>query len=917
MSVLTRDQFIACLKKSQAIDEKSVDAWMSRVTDQDAPQLAAKLVRDQLLTSWQAKYLLSGRWRLSLGSYHLLSRINRDELGDRFEAIHRQLARKVVIQIFPSTIGEDAQMQQRLRRVIQQLTELDHRALVHVYDVDQEGGRYFVVTEFIQSKPLSDLPRGSLDGKILARIIEDLLHGVLHAHLEGIVHGGIVQENILVTPTGEPKLQGIPTAAVRSEILANADSLRPEQDFDALAQIGRTVLQEIPPEQRGEGEPELVELLEKLSDCIADRDGIDKVLQGFADWRAQFNAPSPSPTSVALVMTGDSNSGPSNDGATASLTMASHTHRPGEEGSPIDRSDDGSQHRPKSKRGLSGLWTGNRRPVMVIMIGALCVVLAAATSAYYAISVVDRPDTQENSGPKKRRGKKKDLVSKPLKLENLPKGDGLLSSNRTREQFDPVAAKKKFADMHAQQKKQSKQSEPRQPEWESQAASTPAVTEVANANPTQAPVESEGVAKTATSSKLRGTSKKRFPDSASKIKEVAGDQPNPDDATVVNANGAEAKQGVAATGGKKASTGVPTKTAGKTSSKSAAKKQTKTKPLVGNPFKVLPATIDLPLFTDLDDFKIADLVLSEKHLISLKLLTGPEVCKSKVLFDLVRSESNKQLWDVRLQRRKRETPVPIAQFQKTPSDFLFRWLPAASQYDEANYIRNCKIKASSPDYLGWVGLRKPLKIEKFVFPENKTSVKLDVDLQWLPNPENLKIELTPFSIEKRVKGKDRGNVYLEPKEITRNLPGIVFFRKDEKYRFLFLRVDADVRAKLKLQCQMYVLGGTGKVLPLRKTNEMEELANALKLRKQEAMLRSQQAETADLPNGVTKTEFNQLKKELGRAADLAVQQSDVAEDYTKIVSELANRRIPFEVFFELGQQRIKLAYSEPQEFEPK
>ena len=915
MSVLTRDQFIACLKKSQAIDEKNVDAWMSRVTDKDAPQLASKLVRDQLLTSWQAKYLLSGRWRLNLGSYRLLSRINRDELGDRFEAIHRQLGRKVVIQIFPSAIGEDAQMRQRVLKVIQQLTELDHRALVHVYDVDQEGGRYFVVTEFIQSKPLSDLPRGNLDGKMLARIIEDLLHGVLHAHTEGIAHGSIIQENILVTPTGEPKLQGIPTAAVRSEISANAGSFKPEQDFDALAQIGRTVLQEIPPEQRGEGEPELVELLEKLSACVADQGGTDEVLQGFADWRARFNAPPPSPAPAA-VMTDGFNSGSNKDKAAASLAMTSQTHAAEEGDDLADQPEDGAQHRPNSNGFFSGLWNNKPRARLAIMVGALCVILAGAASAYYVTSVADRPDTQENSGRKKRGGKKKDLVSKPLKLENLPKGDGLLSSNRPRQQFDPAATKKKFADMHAQQKKQSKQSKRNQSKWKSRAASNAAAAAVADAKPNQDSVEPEGVAKTTTSLKPKGKAKKGSSDRASKIKEVV-DRPNPDDETVASASTVESKEEAAATGIKKTSADVLTKTAEKSSSKLAAKKRTELKPPVGNPFKVLPETIDLPLFTDLDDFKIADLVLSPKYLMSLKLLTGPEVCKSKAQFDLVRSESDKQLWDVRLQRRKRETPVPIAQFQKTPSEFLFRWLPAASQYDEANYIRNCKIKASSPDYLGWVGLRKPLEIEDFVFPENKTAVKLDVDLKWLPNPENLKIELTPFSVEKRVKGKDRGNVYLEPQEITRNLPGIVFFRKDEKFRFLFLRVTADVRAKLKLQCQMYVLGGAGEILPLRKTSGMEELANALTLRKQEAMLRSQQAETADLPKGMTKTEFNKLKKELGKAVDLAVKQSDVAEDYMKIVAELANRRIPFEVFFELEQQRIKLAQSEPQKFESK
>ena len=159
MSDLSRDQFIACLKKSKAMDEEAVDSFMSRVDDGDPRKIATKLVRDKMLTKWQAKFLLAGKSRLTLGNYRLLTRINRDELGDRFEAIHSQLGRKVVIQVFPSAIDKDSELRSRVLKAMQQMTELDHPGLVHVYDVDQEGDRYFIVTEYVDATPLSELPR--------------------------------------------------------------------------------------------------------------------------------------------------------------------------------------------------------------------------------------------------------------------------------------------------------------------------------------------------------------------------------------------------------------------------------------------------------------------------------------------------------------------------------------------------------------------------------------------------------------------------------------------------------------------------------------------------------------------------------------------------------------------------------------
>lgn len=81
MSALSRDEFVAFLKKSRAIDDEAIDSWMSRVDDQEPKKIASKLVRDKMLTQWQAKMLLAGRSRLTVGNYRLLSRINRNELG--------------------------------------------------------------------------------------------------------------------------------------------------------------------------------------------------------------------------------------------------------------------------------------------------------------------------------------------------------------------------------------------------------------------------------------------------------------------------------------------------------------------------------------------------------------------------------------------------------------------------------------------------------------------------------------------------------------------------------------------------------------------------------------------------------------------------------------------------------------------
>ena len=103
----SKTEFISNLKKSGAIDADRLTEWLDVTKAETASKLAKYLVRDELLTKWQAKYLLSGRSRLEIASYKLLERTARDKLGDRFLAVHTSLNRKVDLQVFSSELTKD------------------------------------------------------------------------------------------------------------------------------------------------------------------------------------------------------------------------------------------------------------------------------------------------------------------------------------------------------------------------------------------------------------------------------------------------------------------------------------------------------------------------------------------------------------------------------------------------------------------------------------------------------------------------------------------------------------------------------------------------------------------------------------------------------------------------------------------
>ncbi len=921
MSALTRDQFIACLKKSRAMEGEAVDSWMSRVDDEDPRKIATKLVRDRMLTPWQAKLLLSGRSRLTLGNYRLLSRINRDELGDRFEAIHSQLGRKVVIQIFPSTIDKDNELRSRVLKVMQQMTELDHRSLVHVYDVDQEGDRYFVVTEFVDGTPLSELPRGDLKDTDVASIIGDIITGIKHAHREGVIHGNIVQENILVTADRHAKLQGLSTSAVRSAMSDLSGKLSSELDFAAISRFGQSVLQEVPPRRRGDGYDRLVDLLKTLSTVSAEK--VDDIQLKLSQWTAEY-APKIQPATPVPPSTPQEALTVAASSSDSALAMAKSVdplvaQQEGVESrttalpaAPLTKKEKGIVPEPDvgAESFLLRMWNQKRG----ISIAALAAVLLALTGgAGAATYLLKQPATAPVGGDRQPNGQnevnaanaangesdssKKSKTGrrrKEFKLERLAAGDGLLSGERSADALDPVATKRKFEELYAQRQAAAAKS----------AKPKPAKSKVAKSNAVTAEPTVEEQKTPTSPARASGAAGAAKP----AVEKVAAAQKN---ATVA--------AGKNATNGASKPAGEPSI---KPDKKTASKSNKKPAAPAGNPFAKLPEHVDLPPSTDTGDLKIADIVIDKKYLMGLELATGPEVCKNKFAYDLKRSAQDKQLWDVRLKRRKRDEPLPVAQIQKTPTELLFRWLPAAEKYAEANFIRNCKIKLSAAKDLGWLGLRKPVAIENFAFENGRASLKADVNLKWLPNPQAIRIELSPFTVEQRVPNSDAGKVYFAPREVAPKAPGAIYFRQRDDLRFFFVEVGVEIRSKLKMQGQMFVLGASGTPQPLRKLNEILDLADVLAVRKGETERVQAMVAQAKNKEGVVKI-FPELKDEgnykaisgkAKQATDLATRQALAGNEYVKIVKNLAGRRIPFEIYFDLDGQRIPLARSIAQEF---
>ena len=157
MSLPDNQTFLKLLTASGIADEASLSLATQQAAEAtDVRELAVRLVRSDILTNWQAKFLLSGRHRLKIGKYTLQERLDRAAFGDRFVAIHQALDRKVELQLLKSALNGSQLLFDSFLQQAQKSAQLDHPHLMHVYDIDQEADRFYLVVEHLDGRSMDD-----------------------------------------------------------------------------------------------------------------------------------------------------------------------------------------------------------------------------------------------------------------------------------------------------------------------------------------------------------------------------------------------------------------------------------------------------------------------------------------------------------------------------------------------------------------------------------------------------------------------------------------------------------------------------------------------------------------------------------------------------------------------------------------
>ncbi len=239
MPVATANAFLEVLERSRLVPPPQLEPLRDSLANlPDGKSAAVRLVKEGVLTRWQAGALLAGKSNLSVGKYQLLDQLATGKTGRVFIARHADMGRQVALKILPRRADASANNLEQFMAQARAVSSLDHPNLIHTYDVDSGADQFYLVMEYFPGTDLQTLvdKEGLPEFSRAADIVRQAAEGLAHAAERGMTHGDIRPNSFAVDRSGRVKvlhlgvveLAGVALRMLDTNDPATADYAAPE-----------------------------------------------------------------------------------------------------------------------------------------------------------------------------------------------------------------------------------------------------------------------------------------------------------------------------------------------------------------------------------------------------------------------------------------------------------------------------------------------------------------------------------------------------------------------------------------------------------------------------------------------------------------------------------------------------------------
>jgi len=142
-----------------------------------------------------------------IGPYTVTSQIGAGGMGEVYRARDSRLDRDVAIKVLPSSFSSDADRLRRFAQEARAAAALNHPNILAIYDIGDERGAPYVVSELLEGETLRDRLRvGALATRKAIDYSLQVMRGLAAAHEKGIIHRDLKPENLFITTEGRVKI---------------------------------------------------------------------------------------------------------------------------------------------------------------------------------------------------------------------------------------------------------------------------------------------------------------------------------------------------------------------------------------------------------------------------------------------------------------------------------------------------------------------------------------------------------------------------------------------------------------------------------------------------------------------------------------------------------------------------------------
>ncbi|MFN9720670.1 MAG: FHA domain-containing serine/threonine-protein kinase [Planctomycetota bacterium] len=229
---------------------RKVEAKLNLDPRATAEATARRLVKERVLTPFQAERLLEGRYRgLVIDRYRIRELLGFGGMGCVFIAEDPDEDRKVAIKVMSAEHALDAGMLARLQLEGRAGMKLDHPNIIRSYRIDNTGAVHFLVMELVRGISLHELVAlfGAIKWPMACDIIMQAAEALQYAHDRGIIHRDIKPANFLIESSGVTRILDFGLALLGDksdeefslsmvfghECLGTPDYISPEQSLDS------------------------------------------------------------------------------------------------------------------------------------------------------------------------------------------------------------------------------------------------------------------------------------------------------------------------------------------------------------------------------------------------------------------------------------------------------------------------------------------------------------------------------------------------------------------------------------------------------------------------------------------------------------------------------------------------------------